>query len=371
MSWSNGISYGEAITKAIWNYFGLSAYFKLQWSKIRGGIARYTNAYDLWNDNNNRTKVGSQLKLSHGKPVELGDFYITQWFPWMPGMYWTDYGRRLRETALGHILPDELEYRVQGLNSQNQADWRMTDMRNPLLSPEGKTLSVLSGIGGVRLNELGLSNGESVQILGATTAGPDGYDRNPNVSGGIPLVVNKNAYESIRNKLSSEGVVTATIQGFFTDMSESIADVWLRNANVRIPSFCIYVGSSRMIKDIEKGPDVLTAGWSIFEQENSKDYSMAFCQFNVTDEKGRKEAGQFLEDYIVRRYNGAPLTNYDEKEQMLPARYDISKIKQGDFNMRAMHELILKIRRKYPPDYAGWESRINAPRGPKSRKAPK
>ena len=145
--------------------------------------------------------------------------------------------------------------------------------------------------------------------------------------------------------------------GFFTDISETIGNAWLRGADIQIPPFCIYVGSRRMIKDVEKGPDVLTAGWSIFEQKDSKDYNMAFCSFKVTDEKGPREAGQFLEDYIVRRYNGTPLTNYDEKERQLPAMYEISRIKQGEFNMRAIHELILKIRQEYPQGSSMWESR--------------
>jgi hypothetical protein len=338
VSVSNLIPYGDAIGRAVWNYFGISDYLKLRWSGFREGEATYNEVDELWRNARERDRYDNgELKLRQGRVVKLIDFNFTEWFPWMPGMYWTDFGIALRDKGSQH--------RVVKLDDNNSADER-DESGSPLLTPWGKTLNVLSGVGGVRMNMFeGERADESIQVLGATTA--SGYNLHPNVSGGVPVVMSKNAYREIQRQIESQGVVKATVEGIYIDIPEILGDVFFRLAQ-DIPRFCIYVGSGRTIRDVREGDDVITAGWSIFEEEGNRSYSMAFCSFAAADEEGLIEAGHFLTDYIVSRYNGRPLTDFDEKTPRLPAIYPITRIKQADINMRFLQDLLLKIYRKYP-----------------------
>jgi hypothetical protein len=45
---------------------------------------------ELWQDALNKSRnIQDDLKLSRGQVVKLIDFDLADWFPWLPGMYWT------------------------------------------------------------------------------------------------------------------------------------------------------------------------------------------------------------------------------------------------------------------------------------------
>lgn len=91
------IPYSEAICKAIWNYLGLTDYFKIQYKAWRFGKTQYDSVEELWRDVLNKSKNSlGQRRLSKGRIVRLIDFDFTEWFPWLAGMYWSSYGESLR-----------------------------------------------------------------------------------------------------------------------------------------------------------------------------------------------------------------------------------------------------------------------------------
>jgi hypothetical protein len=323
------IPYADAIVRALWDYFGMSGYVKLQYKKHREGLKQYDSMEQLWGD------VRNTKDLDNGRVIKLVDFNFTEWFPWMPGMYWTDYGRELRSLAQEHKI-------VQVLDENTQ-----TQVTPGLLDPMGKTLTVLSGVGGVRMGELerkswGIFN-KPIKVLGATSS-----ENRPNVSGGVPIVMSENAYREIKRELENRGVIKATVEGIYTSIPETLGEVWVRRPE-KIPNFCIYIESGRTItKTAEKADDVITAGWSIFEEKDTRAYSMAFTTFAVADERGPVEAGNFLMEYIVNRYKGRPLTDFDEKTHTLEALYPVSRVKDGDFDIRRLQDLKLKIYQRYP-----------------------
>jgi hypothetical protein len=268
MSVSNLIPYGEALGKAIWNYFGLSDYFKVKVESTRHGKTEYSDVSELWQDAlKGSINDDGELKLKKGGVVKLNDFSFTEWFPWLPGMYWTRHGMALSQRG----------YEERATNLRDQIFW---DKR--MLSPDGKTLTVLSGIGAVRMNILRPSDlGEPIKVLGATT--PTQYGET-NVSSGVIIIMTKNAYDEIK-RIEEQGVTKATVEGIYAEVPPVLDDVF-RSA-VNVPRFCIYVGSQLDIRDIHGGDNVTTAGWTIYErqQENQQtgDYNLAFCNFNVVD----------------------------------------------------------------------------------------
>jgi hypothetical protein len=337
VSVSDALPYGEAVAKAIWNYFGISDYIKILIESHFGeGRESYSNVEDLWSDAINMSKNDAgQIKLRKGKVVELVDFNFTEWFPWLPGMYWTEYGESLRtvaqEVRLGNVL-----------NVQNQTD---SHDPQPLIHPTPSTLTVMSGVGGVRMKTIEGDN--PINLIGATTLSKTfraPIFNKPNVSGAVPIVMSQNAYEKIQDRIKNRGVIKATIQGRYVDIPNLLDGKWLRMA-LNVPRFCIYVESKLNINEIKDGDDVMTAGWSIFE-DDKKDYLMACRNFAVTDVKdGPEDAGYFINDYI-QRYNGTAITDFDETPR-LPALFSISEIKKGDLDLRKLQSLQMQIEQKY------------------------
>jgi hypothetical protein len=69
---------------------------------------------------------------------------------------------------------------------------------------------------------------------------------------------------------------------------------------------------------------------------------MAHSLSDIVHESDANRAAKFLEDYVLRR-NGKPLTLYDERNNRLIALYNTNQIKNGEFNMDELHELVTRI----------------------------
>jgi len=216
-----------------------------------------------------------------------------------------------------------------------------------LVHPHYETLTVLSGIGSIRMKTLEARNeNEPIKVLGATTKSSNSQNR-ADISAGIPIVMSKNAYRQIEDHIKRRELIKATVEGIYVDEIPSILDNLPIKIPTGVPCSCICVPSGRTISDIHEGDDATAAGWSIFE-DMEENYLMAFRRFAATDERGSEEAGNFLEDYICRRYRGRPLTDFDEYMSTLPALFSISDIKRGQIDERKLQDLILKVRSRYP-----------------------
>lgn len=135
-----------------------------------------------------------------------------------------------------------------------------------------------------------------------------------------------------------EGIYINELPSILDDISRGMPGV---------PRCCIYVGSGRTIKDVHDGDDITTAGWSIFES-TMQEYLMDYREFAIAEENVHEEAGRFLEDYICTRYEGRPLTDFDEYQSRLPALFSIADVKKEAIDKRKLQDLIVKIRKKYP-----------------------
>ena len=185
----------------------------MRYSVYRHGETFYDDEGELWKDAiDKRSNADGDLKLLDGRVVKLIGFNFSEWVPWAPGMYWTSYGNKLRELAREHI-----ENRAEMLDKMSQ----LMDPRKELLRPFGKTLSVISGVGAVRLAQHMTQDGK-IKVLGATT-----YDRDPrfhhggnpraNASAGVPVVMHERAYDKIKENVERRGAVKATVEGRYID----------------------------------------------------------------------------------------------------------------------------------------------------------
>jgi len=88
----------------------------------------------LWLDAIQGSKYDNgDLKLRIGRIVKLHNFNFTEWFPWLPGMFWTKFGIANKDRNLNNA-----NERNGVLTYQNS-----TKQGTGILNPDEKTLSVL------------------------------------------------------------------------------------------------------------------------------------------------------------------------------------------------------------------------------------
>lgn len=314
---------------------------KVKLTSAKHGKTHYDSIAEFWKDaQQNAINIEGERKLREGAVIRLIDFNLTEWYPWAPGLYWTPFGMNLRYRSFHYM-----ERNTHVMDRINQVIFH-DNKRRPMLSPHGKTLTVLSGIGAVR-TKLRKINNEDVKIIGATSPEHNFADENPkwsNVSAGVPILMHKKAYDKIREKVEKGGVVKATLEGFYTEIPEVLENLFWRAPD--IPRYCIYVGSQSNVTDIHEGGNTFTAGWSIFEDKRHE-YKMSFCTFATQDENGAKDAGRFIEEYI-HGHEGIPITDFDEKIPRLNATYPISNVADATLDKTKLRALAQKIRKKYP-----------------------
>ncbi len=326
MDWvGQGINYGEALVKGLWEYFRLSDYFHVQFKNLKGQQRKFDDVKNYWDSvieqsylhNRNRR----QRRLNVGDSVQLENFTITEWFPWLPGRYWTEWGATLRYMSHGYIM--------------KKKPTKLKRYDGNILRPHGKTLSVVSGIGAVRMREHTVEQ-TKFKVVSATTIN--------DASSAIPILMTEKAYRKIRKIVETIGSVNATIQGVYSEMPASLD--YLLNISLGIPRTCIYVGSQLLVKDEQQGNDVHVPAWSIYDGKKENDINLAYCYFDVKDTDGPASAGEFLADYIDN-YKGTPITDFDEKVSRLEATVPITQVTKENIDLTKLRKLVQRIRHLY------------------------
>src|SRR5580704_9502056 len=109
------------IFTGFWTYLRAWEMVRIKYREISHGHHCYQDEQEFWfdligKDADNRL---SENRLALGDVVELKDFVLSEWFPRMPGTYWTADGTRRRIWA-----------------DQNREWW---DGDTQVLTPEGKS----------------------------------------------------------------------------------------------------------------------------------------------------------------------------------------------------------------------------------------
>jgi len=319
-----GLTYTQAIGKALWQYFHLSDFFHVKIEKLRGRQRSFDEVGNLWQSiiEPSYMKTGKRKinQLNTGKVVKLENFNIVEWFPWYPGRFWTDWGRSLRYMARSDIM--------------RRRPTSLRGYRTDILRPNAKTLTVASGVGSVRMREH-IVGETKFKILGATT------ERDSSSS--VPVVMTEKAYGKIKEKIERNGSVNATIEGTYSELPPTMD--YLVNPSLGIPRSCIVVNSKLLVNKVKLGGDIKVPAWTIYDNKKHTNIDFAYCYFSVMDEKGPARAGKFLADYI-RHFRGTPITDYDEKVSRLPATIPITQVAEGTIDsnlMRKLQERIISI----------------------------
>jgi hypothetical protein len=315
----------ESLAGGVIGYYNLPAYGRARYHAFRGNIIKYNKEEDYWKDAiGPYFHIPSYTNLHDGQLVELNNFEITEWVPRCPGLFWTREGNNYRSQASALID-------------------RRTD-KYIVYSPKGKTLMVLGGRGTTRLEHR-----EGYKVLCATSSGRS--------DAGIPLVVSRGVYESLRNELQREGSICADLEGFYSQLPIDYINLILTTPglelpanltsllanSLHIPKYCLRVDSRLLIKIRNSESNIQATAWTMFKpKENLLPYSFAFWSFDPRYEESIVDATDQIEDYIEAYGTGEILTDFDERVQRFASQSPLSIIMDSHEDKSSEQKAILR-----------------------------
>ncbi len=226
-------------------------------------------------------------QLHHGSRIELEDFFVFEWFPRSPGLYWTPEARSARSKAKSRIIK--------------------TVDRMIVYDPHGKQSMLDGGIGNVRLNPITL-NGKELVLMCASSTGI--------CHQGFPIACPIEHYQRLIDEIRSRGSVVTTLSGQLKVIPPAINDLY--SDYVGVPKLYLEVqkikkakrGKSRTIEEMEISVAVSFKG--TFEGKSG--VFATYVNFDPSDSTDLKRAVSWMNEEYVGSYNGTVLTDFDEQE---------------------------------------------------------
>jgi hypothetical protein len=322
--------------RAAQDYAMLSGYAQVTAVSPSGDAREYEQEGEFWRDALDRTPDSRAVKT-----VRLRGFRLSRWVPRVPGLYWKDEARMLREGAAQHRLPIQF---VQG----DDYDPRQ---HPALFSPVGKTLRLLGGVGNVRLLPT-----VSGCLLVASSTGK--YWR------GVPVLLSPEIWRRLGDL--EEGTL-ADIRGVWTPMPRDVAQGLGGEAG--LPRRCLVVGDDEDIT-LAPGPSPgFGSAWTLFERRDSQTnlprLDFAYCVFrangaaprpsDIRDALEEDEAGEWLQKYVAD-HNGRALTDYDEQEPRLDPLLPISELMSREIEPRRVRVFLDGVKQQvFSPEAVNYD----------------
>ncbi|UPJ64281.1 hypothetical protein [Bradyrhizobium sp. 191] len=260
--------------------------------------------------NNSLWEALIDKRLTHGSPIDLESFFIFEWFPRSPGLYWTERGRQARAQAKARVIE--------------------INKGSVIYDPHGKQSMLDGGIGNIRLGPILIGSQQWI-LMSASSNG--------NCHEGFPIAISSALFREIFDEIRSRGACVRTISGQLRMIPSQLSEVY--HGYTGVPKFYLEVEDltapreqkSRSMEELEVSLAVSFKG-----TVNGKDgIYAAYVTHDPSSKKSFDEQIGWMRDKYVRAYNGTILTDFDEQENHFPeARFSLKKVMSlqltsGDF----------------------------------------
>ena len=274
------IAYG--VGKWVVDYLELPNYLFVRARGFMEGEKVYTSEDQYWRDLLGPLFSGNRLRrprLLEGQVVVLRNFQLSEWFPRVPGLYWTGYGRDLRSMA-----KEQLKYsQVLGFHYR----------------PHEKGRMILGGLGSVRTKEL-----DNLRLFAATTSGK--------IDAGVPVLFSKNVTGKVLSFTRKYPNIEIDLRGVIRRIPFTY-----QYGAPHVPKMVVYVNSILNLKKYVSDFQLSASAWTIYhlpQAKREKRFAYTYAHFDPVDDKSIIKATDWIHDYISEytKGNGIPISDYDE-----------------------------------------------------------
>jgi TIR domain-containing protein len=280
-------------------------------------------------------------KLRAHRTIILEGFYLFEWFPRTPGLYYTPEAEWVRTSALEHLDPhfrstpsnppiDHAGTLVQGSRRSS-----VPQDHTLVFTPEGKLSMLQGGVGCIRLKPI--QQNERVFWLMSASANGVAHE-------GFPLAVPQQLYETCIDQISERGMMFCTIIGKLKYLPQPFTGLFDYYAGV--PPLYLDVA------EIRPNPFLRTENASATEVSVAVSFLSDYQRPNgiyasyVTFSPGRKasfsESINWLKhEYIEGTYKGRILTDFDQTKNHFPeAALSLRKVMGRHLRQGEVREVI-------------------------------
>lgn len=232
--------------------------------------------------------------------IKLDSFYLFEWFPRCPGLYYTENARIARSEAARNIISTE--------NGMIVYD------------PYGKMTMLDGGIGSIRLLPIQIE-GSSYYLMSASST--EICDQ------GFPVAVPENLYNKFINQILEKGAVPVDLWGKMIVVPKTIRNIYTGYKGV--PKMLLKIDDIRNTQMERCQNEALTVNVAVSFESNfdgRKSIYASYVSFDPSSSSSFQESVEWLEeDYVGQRYKGRIITDFDETmEHFKNASFSLSKV---------------------------------------------
>src|SRR5579859_4001687 len=224
--------------------------------------------------------------------IILEGFYIFDWFPRSPGLYYTPSGRRARENAGSDILSID-----EGVIIYN---------------PDGKTSMLNGGVGNIKLMPITLAEKPHFFLSASSNGWCDE---------GLPIALPAELYNDVVEEIVTRGVVERVIIGKLNYMPTSLSAVYSHYTEV--PKMYLKVNDLRYIEGHRsRSKEELRVRVAVSFTGQFRDQRNTYATYTTFDPSQRgsfEESIQWMEEeYVQKKFNGRIVTDFDQTRSHFP-----------------------------------------------------
>ncbi|MDR6661417.1 hypothetical protein J2W51_004003 [Tardiphaga robiniae] len=252
-----------------------------------------------------------EKRLHHGRRIQLNSFFLFEWFPRSPGLYWTSKAREARADA-GHRIVTATPGMI-------------------VYDPFGKQSMLDGGVGNIRLNPIIIDNREWM-LMSASSSGT--------CHEGFPIALPVEIYDRCIDEIRMRGACVRTLAGKIKIIPHELSEIYSHYTNV--PKFYLSVEiCSAATEEKSRSMEELSVSLAVsFEGtvNNERGIYATYATHDPSIPRSFDDAIDWMQNTYVHSYNGKVLTDFDEHENHFPnVVFSLKKVmelklKQSDFN---------------------------------------
>jgi hypothetical protein len=270
-------------------------------------LMEYHSTNALWSDNIRADKH------YHGCKIKLDGFFLFEWFPRSPGLYFTENAFSAREEAKNRIIGIK-----SGVVTYN---------------PYGKQSMLDGGVGNVRLAPLEIG-GQTWFFMSASDNGV--------CHQGFPVAIPAVLYQKCIDEIRGRGAAARTLIGELKLIPKHIQEVYVGYTGVK--KFYLEVDNMYVPKQLKSRTfaelDVSVAVSFKGTVDEADGIYASYVTFNPAKQGSLKGAVQWMNDEYITSYKGMVLTDFDEQENHFPyAEFSLQKVMKFQISENSLLEL--------------------------------
>ena len=288
-----------------------------------------------------------QERYRAGMTLSLDRFFLFEWFPRAPGLYFTREGKLAREVARNFLR----RVSVPRNTGTHRLDVGRKDREFlDIYDPKGKMSMLKGGVGCIRLRPK-LLDGGTAWFLSASSTGV--------AHEGFPVAVPDHMFQRYMDSVKRTGALRCTLRGKLQFLPDPVAELYREYRGV--PQLYLLVEGLIPDRDQDHENLLVSAGISFLSSfEGTNKMYASYATFDVGVRGSLDEVVNWLEEvYVEGLYSGRVITDFDEQmTHFANATFSLRNVMNNQLDRQEV-QTVVQTMHLYAADTAGLFTGLN------------